>query len=114
MQDRLTSVRQIQASDEAFAAVLIDGSVITWGDKHYGGDSSSVQDQLKNVHQIQASGSAFAADSSSVQDPAKERATDPSLRWSFCRPPRRWSVIARGDKRYGGDSISVQDQLKNF
>ena len=45
----------------AFAAILADGSVVTWGAPEHGGDSRAVQDQLKNVQQIQASDSAFAA-----------------------------------------------------
>ena len=31
-----------------------DGSVVTWGNDAYGGDSSAVQSQLKNVQQISA------------------------------------------------------------
>ena len=46
---------------DAFAAILDDGSVVTWGHALRGGDSSAVQDQLKNVHNIQASAFAFAA-----------------------------------------------------
>ena len=78
-------MQQIQASGLAFAAILGDGSVVTWGDADLGGDSSAVQDKLVNVQQIQASNAAFAAilgdgsvvtwdstdcggDSSSVQD----------------------------------------------
>ena len=38
----------------AFAAILGNGSVITWGIAGNGGDSSDVQDQLKNVQKIQA------------------------------------------------------------
>ena len=43
----------------AFAAILSDGGVVTWGDPGDGGDSSEVQDQLRNVQQIQATESAF-------------------------------------------------------
>ena len=39
----------------AFAAILGDGSVVTWGQARSGGDSSAVQDQLRDVQQIQAS-----------------------------------------------------------
>ena len=46
---------------DTFAAILSDGSVVTWGDPDYGGDSSEVQDRLKSVQQIQATDSAFAA-----------------------------------------------------
>ena len=47
VQDQLKSVRQVQATDGAFAAILEDGSVVTWGNPEIGGDSSAVQDQLK-------------------------------------------------------------------
>ena len=52
---------QTQSTSSAFAALLGDGSVVTWGDPSSGGDSSAVQGQLKNVLQIQASADAFAA-----------------------------------------------------
>ena len=32
------------------AAILADGSVVTWGLKNYGGSSSEVHDRLRNVH----------------------------------------------------------------
>ena len=38
-----------KAAEYSFAAILGDGSVMTWGHAEYGGDSSAVQDQLKNV-----------------------------------------------------------------
>ena len=62
--DSLTLLRttrvQLQASAGAFAAILDDGSVVTWGHPGEGGDSSAVQTQLKHVQQIQDAGSAFA------------------------------------------------------
>ena len=61
MQDQLKNVQQIQATKQAFAAILGDGSLVTWGHPDKGGDSSAVQDQLKNVQQIQAGEQAFAA-----------------------------------------------------
>ena len=61
MRDRLRNVEQIQATVYAFAAILADGSVVTWGDAGNGGDSSAVRDQLRNVEQIQATSLAFAA-----------------------------------------------------
>ena len=61
MQDQLINVQQIQASGWAFAAILADGSVVTWGDAERGGESSAVQDQLITVQKIQASCCAFAA-----------------------------------------------------
>ena len=44
---------------DAFAALLGDGSVVTWGSK--GGDSSAVQHQLKHVQEMQGTEGAFAA-----------------------------------------------------
>ena len=58
--DQLKGVQQIQATDGAFAAVLEDGSVVTWGHEGSGGDSSAVRDQLKGVQQIQSTEQAFA------------------------------------------------------
>ena len=36
----------------AFAAILANGSVVTWGGPEGGGDSRAVQDRLRNVQQI--------------------------------------------------------------
>ena len=38
VQHQLKGVQQIQATDRAFAAILSDGSVVTWGDPDYGGE----------------------------------------------------------------------------
>ena len=35
-----------KASSRAFAALLGDGTVVTWGEEDFGGDSSSVEGQL--------------------------------------------------------------------
>ena len=49
-------VRRVDARGSfcAFAAILGDSSVATWGRVDKGGDSSAVRDQLRNVQQIQA------------------------------------------------------------
>ena len=60
-EDLLKGVQQIQATGYAFAAILEDGSVITWGGSDLGGDSSAVRDQLRGVQQIQATNCPFAA-----------------------------------------------------
>ena len=61
VQSQLKNVQHIAATDRAFAAILLDGSVVTWGDASSGGDSSSVHQQLKGVQKIRASKNAFAA-----------------------------------------------------
>eukprot|EP00439_Symbiodinium_sp_Y106_P083408 s55_g23.t1 len=121
---------RVQASGSAFAAILGDGSVVTWGAASYGGNSSSVQDQLKNVQQIQASGSAFAAilgdgsvvtwgaapcggDSSSVQDQLKNVRQIQASFHAFAAILGDGSVVTWGNALDGGDSGSVQDHLKN-
>ena len=49
VQDQLRNVQQVQATQAAFAAILADGSVVTWGDPEDGGDSSAIQDQLRHL-----------------------------------------------------------------
>ena len=71
-----------------FAAILGDGSVVTWGHAFLCGDSNAVRDQLKNVQQIQSTGEAFAA---ILGD---------------------GSVLTWGDANFGGDNRAVQAQLK--
>ena len=39
-QEQLKNVQQIQANELAFAAILGDGSVVTWGSDLKGGDST--------------------------------------------------------------------------
>ena len=41
------NVQQIYATQFAFAAILTDGRVVSWGDPASGGDSSGVQDRLR-------------------------------------------------------------------
>ena len=48
----------VQATARAFAAILRDGSILTWGDIDSGGDC---EERPRNVQQIQASFGAFAA-----------------------------------------------------
>ena len=44
VRDQLKGVQQIEATHYAFAAILEDGSVVTWGHAQHGGDSSAVRD----------------------------------------------------------------------
>ena len=83
------NVKKLQASERAFAALLEDGSVLTWGDPDFGGDSSAVRDQLKGVQDIQASERAFAA-----------------IR-------KDGSVATWGARSYGGDCSAVRDRLRH-
>ena len=80
---------QVSTSSQAAAALLGDGSVVTWGHADYGGDSSSVRNRLKRVQQVQAGFNSFAA----ILDDG--------------------SVVTWGNPILGGDSSAVQDQLYN-
>ena len=60
VQGQLKNVQQIQASRWTSAAILGDGSVVTWGGPDFGHGGAS-PDQLKDVQQIQASRTALAA-----------------------------------------------------
>ena len=71
---------------------LSDGTVVTWGSRFSGGDSSKVQEQLRNVSAIQSTARAFAA-----------IRTD-------------GSVVTWGGNEYdldGGDSSQVRKRLKD-
>eukprot|EP00434_Breviolum_minutum_P029816 symbB.v1.2.026359.t1/scaffold2626.1/size122458/9 len=127
--DHLTGVKHIQSTAAAFAAIMEDGSVVTWGNPYRGGHSSAVQDQLKGVEQIQATGGAFAAiledgtvvtwgaaryggDSSAVRDQLKGVKQLQVTFAAFAAIKADGSVITWGDAECGGDSSAVQDQLK--
>ena len=52
VESALVNVQQICGSSLAFSAVLGDRTVISWGDKAKGGDSSQVQERLKDVVEL--------------------------------------------------------------
>eukprot|EP00435_Cladocopium_sp_Y103_P043871 s1863_g12.t1 len=133
VQGQLRNVQHIQATHTAFAAILHNGSVVTWGTVDIvggGGDSSAVQDQLRSVQQVQATGAAFAAiledgsvvtwgrpacggDSSAVQDQLRNVRHIQATSHAFAAILDDGSVVTWGNPRFGGDSFTVQDQLRN-
>ena len=57
-----SGVTRITATGRAFAALKSDGSVVTWGDPGYGGDSSAVASELTSgVVNVFSNAHAFAA-----------------------------------------------------
>lgn len=84
-----TDVKEIASNFGAYAALLNNGNVITWGDVESGGDTRSISHQLTNVVKIYASEFAFVA--------LKSDGT----------------VVAWGEKDYGGDTSSVQSELND-
>ena len=75
--------------ESAFAAILGDGSVVTWGDYRTGGNTTPIVDQLTHVQHIQASTFAFAA------------------------VRKDGSVVSWGSASGRGDRIAVPGQLQN-
>ena len=81
-------VQSISTTASAFAALMQDGSVVTWGNPLNGGNSDAVRDQLGHgVRSISATEAASAAIKSDG------------------------SVVTWGDPHSGGDSAAVRDQL---
>eukprot|EP00435_Cladocopium_sp_Y103_P046597 s360_g13.t1 len=130
VKDQLCNVQKIQATSSAFAAILADGSVISWGDANVGGDCSLVQDRLKNVEHIQATYAAFGAiladgsvvtwgdrgfggKSSVVQDQLRNVRQIQSTFGAFAAILADGSVVTWGDPTKGGDSSAVQGELRN-
>ncbi|MBC74374.1 MAG: hypothetical protein CME64_00005 [Halobacteriovoraceae bacterium] len=92
--DGTTAVTSIVATDRAFAAIRADGSVVTWGDSSYGGDSSSVSSELDGttaVTSITAASGLFGG--------------------AFAAIRADGSVVTWGNSTSGGDSSAVSSQL---
>ena len=48
MQFRVVCYDAHMGNSRSFAAIRRDGSLVTWGDRKYGGDSSAVASQLRS------------------------------------------------------------------
>ncbi|MFN6034744.1 MAG: bluetail domain-containing putative surface protein [Dolichospermum sp.] len=122
--------RHERRNRSAFAALKSDGSVVTWGNSFWGGDSSGVASRLSGgVTQIFSTERAFAAlksDGSVVTwgDPSyggnsstvASRLTSGfiqifSTEHAFAALKSDGSVVTWGDSSYGGDSSRVSNQL---
>eukprot|EP00466_Bigelowiella_natans_P019654 jgi/Bigna1/82205/fgenesh1_pg.89_\ len=117
------TVRKLFHTEYAFAALMSDGSVITWGRIFYGADSSSVSSQLNaNVSDIFTTSRAFAAlrhdntvvtwghtesggDSSSVQHLLRNITTIASTSQSFCALSDSGMAVAWGSAHTGGSCL---------
>ncbi|MFM2668487.1 Ig-like domain-containing protein [Vibrio mediterranei] len=129
----LNPTQQVVSGESAFAAIKADGSVVTWGEANFGGDSSAVQSQLTNVQSISTVstiGRAFAAikadgsvvtwgeasrggDSSAVQSQLTNVQTIAATSNAFAAIKADGSVVTWGNASWGGDSSAVQAQLTN-
>ena len=55
---KMTPTSTFQATERAFAGLCADGSVVSWGDPHFGGAAPPT---LRDVRRISATSGAFAA-----------------------------------------------------
>eukprot|EP00913_Durusdinium_trenchii_P019281 g18123.t1 len=101
--EELKDVQDVTATSDAFAAVIQDGSVVTWGRADCGGDSSAVQEQLCGVKQITGTRCNTLCYSGGVI----------SDTGAFAAILSDGSVVTWGSAECGGDSSSVQHQLKD-
>jgi Ca2+-binding RTX toxin-like protein len=127
-----SGVSQIFSTGFAFAALKADGSVVTWGNHDWGGDSSAVAGQLRSgVVQIFSTGFAFAAlkangsvvtwgegsggDSSAVAGQLSSGVSQifSSYYGAFAALKADGSVVTWGDPNSGGDSSAVAGQLSS-
>jgi len=103
-------VEHIQATSKAFAAILQDGSVIAWGDREAGGDSSSsrmwsiFRPQVKHLLQSCKMDQSFAGAIHRLVDAlviALETSNRSTFRWLPCDMGRSnvWRLGLSGCER---------------
>ncbi|MBV7314122.1 Ig-like domain-containing protein [Shewanella sp. NIFS-20-20] len=123
-------VKTIYANYFAFAALMTDDTVVTWGQPDNGGNISAVADQLVDVATIFAGSSTFAAlkhdgsvvtwgkaefggDSSTVQADLQNVSAIYANNYAMAAVKNDGSVVTWGTSDRGGDSSSVAGQLVN-
>ena len=82
------TVARVFSTEDAFAALKTDGSVVTWGNRGFGGDSTAVASRV-------------AANVTSIS----------SNRYAFAALKTDGSVVTWGDAWFGGDSTAVASVL---
>ena len=113
VRDELRGVQQIQVTNGAFAAILEDGSVVSWGNASFGGDSSAVRDQIRGLQQIQAARNAdLGGDDSAVRYHLRMVQQVPATNGAFAAILEDGSVVSWGNSDFGGDSSASRDELK--
>ena len=108
----LVRVQQIQTTAQAFAAILDGGSVLTWSDPYYGGDSSHVQltrvKQLGELLRPSYDGSAVAWGDPRQQEQLVQVRQIQATNHAFAAVTDDGSVVTWGDAEYGGDGSAIQ------
>ena len=108
MQDQLTNLLQIASTDRAFAAILADRSIVTWGAAdYYGSDSCAVQNQLNSVLVAAILRGGSVVTWCHAQYGGASRA----VQQVFAAITGAGAVASWGHADYGGDSRDVKDRL---
>ncbi|CAK9107054.1 Putative E3 ubiquitin-protein ligase HERC2 [Durusdinium trenchii] len=130
VRDQLKEVTSLSATAGAFAALLENGEVVTWGDHIFGGDTSSLRSTLKEVREVQATAMAFAAlradgtvitwgsshvggNCSRVQGHLRQVQKLFASAGAFAALRADQTVVTWGQADFGGDSSQVQHLLRN-
>jgi alpha-tubulin suppressor-like RCC1 family protein len=106
-----SNVKNIYSTDYAFAALKNDGSVITWGDFNYGGNSDTVKEHLQSdIKKIYSGQFIFAAlknDGSIITWGRKENAIKPNANKLFrlTPPPDNLDLVKRCFSFAGGAAL---------
>eukprot|EP00439_Symbiodinium_sp_Y106_P070299 s2686_g12.t1 len=126
VQHLLFEVKQLAATDSAFAALRADGHVIAWGDSKGGGNCIPVKHQLQGIRHVYATSAAFCAltvdgalvawgDAARGGDPATELHNVEQIfaaSSAFAALLRDGSVVAWGEAKNGGDcSLQLNDLI---
>eukprot|EP00439_Symbiodinium_sp_Y106_P069065 s501_g11.t2 len=105
----LKHVKQLRATPQAFAAILEDGSVVTWGSPYAGGDSSGVQ---AHGSVVTWGHSDEGGDSDDVQDQLRKVKQVEGTNGAFAALKQDGSITTWGSEFAGADYSTVRDQLK--
>lgn len=109
--DGTTDVTSIVSTDEAFAALRNDGSVVVWGNAGFGGDKFTGFWGYKESGY--GSSTVLANSIASQLDGTVDVTTILSTQRAFAALKADGSVVTWGDSFYGGNSKAVADKLSS-
>ena len=101
-----SNVQTIYSNDQAFAVLMNDGTVVTWGNASNGGDSSSVSSQLTNVVEIYTSNTNSTDMGYQIDAFMAIKSDGTVVTWG--------GLMINGEEYGGGDSSSVASRLVNI
>ena len=111
-------VKSVASTRYAFAALLNDGSIVSWGDKDARVMDKSTRQALANGEFVAITSSrygfaSYPIDTSSVEEQLSGGVVEVfSTGYSFAALKEDGSVVAWGDAAKGGDTSEVQQELE--